>query len=278
VRFATLADESGSTKVVVIDGAEMAAVDAYADMGALLAAGERGLADARLALASGERKPLDEGRVLRPVLNPGAVFCVGLNFRSHILEMGRELPVHPTLFAKLGRSLTDPGADVGLPPASTQVDYEGELVVAIGRRGRNVPEGSAHEYIAGYTIMNDVSMRDWQYRTLQWFAGKNFERSTPVGPWLVTPDEFDLGRAGLTVTVNGEQRQSIPLSELVFDPGRLIADVSRITTLEPGDLIATGTPGGVGHAMEPASYLRDGDVVEVTIDGIGTLRNRFKAA
>jgi acylpyruvate hydrolase len=277
VRLATLVFDGRST-AAVIDGGSCWTVEAYGDVGALLESGAAGLAAAEAARAEAPPRPFDESCLRRPVLSPAAVFCVGLNFRTHILEMGRELPKAPTLFAKLARSLTDPGAEIDLPPVSGEVDYEGELVVVVGKQGRDIHEASAHEHIAGYTLMNDVSMRDWQYRTLQWFAGKNFERSTPVGPWLVTPDELDLAGAELVLTVNGEQRQRAALSDLVFDPARLLADISKITTLEPGDLIATGTPGGVGHGMDPPSYLRDGDVVEVAIDGIGTLRNRFKAA
>ena len=274
MRLVTLTSGGGSVAAVIDDGSAVT-VDGYADVGALFGAASAGLAAAEQALADGARRPLDESALRRPVRSPGAVFCVGLNYRAHILEMGRKLPESPTVFAKVGRSLTDPGVDIELPQSSSQVDYEGELVVVVGRSGRDIAEGSAHEHIAGYTIMNDVSMRDWQYRTLQWFAGKNFERSTPVGPWLVTPEELDLATAELVVTVNGAPRQRGALSELLFGPARLIADLSRIMTLEPGDLIATGTPGGVGHGMDPPSYLRDGDVVEVTIDGIGTLRNRF---
>jgi acylpyruvate hydrolase len=276
VRLATLARDGGSTAAVIHGGAA-APVDSYPDVGALVAAGEAGFEAARNALAGGDHRPFAEADLRRPVQRPGAVFCVGLNYRAHIREMGRELPADPTLFAKLSRSLADPFADIELPPDSSSVDYEGELVVVVGKGGRNIPE-KANGHIAGFTVMNDVSMRDWQYRSVQWFAGKNFEHSTPVGPWLVTPDEVDLAHGELAVTVNGELRQRSTLSELLFDPARLIADISRFTTLEPGDLIATGTPGGVGHGMEPPSYLQDGDVVEVAIDGIGKLRNRFVQA
>jgi acylpyruvate hydrolase len=274
VRLATLVLDGRPTAAVLEDD-RATPVEPYPDVGALLGAGTAGLEEARRALAGGTREAFGERDLRRPVQTPGAVFCVGLNFRTHIREMGRELPSDPTLFAKISRSLTDPFADVELPAASASVDYEGELVVVIGKTGRDISVSDAEQHIAGYTIMNDVSMRDWQYRSIQWFVGKNFERSTPVGPWVVTPDEFDLARAELLVTVNGEQRQRSALSDLLFDPAVLIADISRVTTLEPGDLIATGTPGGVGHGKEPPSYLRDGDLVEVAIDGIGMLRNRF---
>ena len=178
MRLATLAVDGGSTASVIDDGS-VVPVEGYSDVGELLEAGPGWVVAAERALREQERRPLDEAELLRPITRPGAVFCVDLNYRSHILEMGRELPTSPTLFAKLERSLTDPGADIELPSASSSVNYEGELVVVVGRAGRDIPEVSASDYIAGYTLMNDVSMRDWQYRSLQWFAGKNFERSTP---------------------------------------------------------------------------------------------------
>jgi acylpyruvate hydrolase len=191
--------------------------------------------------------------------------------------MGRDLPPHPTLFAKISRALTDPDALIRLPAASNDVDYEGELVVVVGEGGRAIPQERALEHILGYTLMNDVSMRDWQYRTGEWFAGKNFESSTPVGPWVVTRDEVDLASAELSVWVNGELRQHALLSDLVFDPAALVADISRFVALKPGDLIATGTPGGVGYAANPPRFLTDGDLVEISVAGIGLLSNRFVA-
>ncbi len=273
MRLATFAVDGGTVAAVIGDGIAMP-IDGYEDVGSLLAGGDGAWASAGAA-ARELGRPFELGDLRTPVPNPSAVFCVGLNYRAHILEMGRELPEHPTLFGKLARSLAGPFDDVVLPAVSTEVDYEGELVVVIGRGGRDISPDRAHDHIAGYTLMNDVSMRDWQYRTLQWFAGKNFEGSTPVGPWLVTPDEVDLARAEIAVAVNGELRQQARLSELLFDPAALVCDISRFTTLAPGDLIATGTPGGVGHTMQPPVYLAEGDVVEVTVDGVGTLRNRF---
>jgi acylpyruvate hydrolase len=273
MRLATVAVDGGTVAAVIGDGIAMP-IDGYEDVGSLLAGGDGAWASAGAA-ARELGRPFELGELRQPVPDPSVVFCVGLNYRAHILEMGRELPEHPTLFGKLARSLAGPFDDVVLPAVSTEVDYEGELVVVIGRGGRDISPDRAHDHIAGYTLMNDVSMRDWQYRTLQWFAGKNFEGSTPVGPWLVTPDEVDLARAEIAVAVNGELRQQARLSELLFDPAALVCDISRFTTLAPGDLIATGTPGGVGHTMQPPVYLAEGDVVEVTVDGVGTLRNRF---
>jgi acylpyruvate hydrolase len=269
MKLATLTCD-GARTAALITGDQFTPLPGYGDVGEFLRAGAA-------ASESTTRRPYDPHDLVQPIVS-GAVFCVGLNYRTHILEMGRELPEHPTLFAKLPSALAGPYDDIQLPTASAAVDYEGELVVVIGRSGRDIPEEEAGDFIAGYTLMNDVSMRDWQYRTLQWFAGKNFERSTPVGPFVVTADEFEPAGAELVVTVNGEVRQRSPLADLLFGPERLVADISRITTLNAGDLIATGTPGGVGHGMKPERYLEDGDVVDVRVDGIGTLSNRFVAA
>jgi acylpyruvate hydrolase len=275
MRLGTLAAAAprGSQAIVISqDGA--IPIPGYSDIGALLAAGETGWEAAWRAAADGNAHPFEEVQLLRPVLEPPGIVCVGLNYATHIREMGRELPAAPTLFAKLPRALTDPYADVELPAPSRQVDYEGELAVIIGRRGRNVSSADAAEHVAGLTVLNDVTARDYQRRTLQWFAGKTFQRSTPVGPWIVTLDELDdLAERELRVSVNGEQRQRAALGDLVFGIDALVADISQIVELLPGDIIATGTPGGVGDAA--GTFLKDGDTVEVAIDGIGMLRNRF---
>lgn len=216
-------------------------------------------------------------RVMRPILEPGATVCVGLNYKKHVLEMGRQLPTVPTLFSKLPRALTDPEATIALPAASDMMDYEGELVIVIGKGGRNIPMDKAWDAVAGFTLLNDVTARDFQKRSLQWFAGKSWERSTPVGPVFVTVDELtNFGDREISTRVNGEERQRSPISDLIFDVPTLVSDLSQVITLQPGDMIATGTPGGVGDAMKPASYLKPGDVVEISFDGIGTLRNRFE--
>jgi acylpyruvate hydrolase len=276
MRFATIQTEDGPRAAVVTDDG-VALIDGYADVGALLRGGDAGLAAARQAEAEGPRRPIDNAHLLRPVLAPGAIVCVGLNYRTHILEMGRDLPTQPTLFTKLPRALTDPYAEIELPRVSEQVDYEAELAVVIGTGGRDIDPDRAWDHVGGLTVLNDVTARDFQRRTLQWFAGKTFQASTPVGPWVVTPDEFgDLAGRELWLTVNGEERQRSSLGDLVFDVPALVADLSRIVELEPGDIIATGTPGGVG---EPSgAFIRDGDVVEVHIDGIGSIRNTFRAA
>jgi acylpyruvate hydrolase len=282
MRLATL-DRGGRTAAVVLDDGHAVEIrdaggSAYADVGALLA-DATGLQRAREAAAGGGGEPYAAADLRRPILAPGAVFCVGLNYATHIREMGRDLPEHPTLFSKLSRALTDPFADIPLPRHSVKVDYEGELAAVIGRGGRDIDAADAWSHVAGVTVLNDVTMRDYQRRTVQWFAGKTWEGSTPFGPDIVTLDEVgDLGARELLVRVNGQERQRSKLDDLVFDVPTLVADISRIVTLQPGDIIATGTPGGVGVAMDPQSFLSDGDEVEVEISGIGTIRNRFRGA
>lgn len=235
--------------------------------------------DWRAAAERASTKAQANWRVMRPILEPGATVCVGLNYKKHVLEMGRQLPSVPTLFSKLPRALTDPEATILLPSASTMIDYEGELVIVIGKGGRNIPMDKAWETVAGFTLLNDVTARDFQKRSLQWFAGKSWERSTPVGPVFVTVDELtNFGDREISTRVNGEERQRSPISDLIFDVPTLVSDLSQVITLQPGDMIATGTPGGVGDAMKPPSYLKPGDVVEISFDGIGTLRNRFEQA
>ena len=217
-----------------------------------------------------------EGELATLVARPGKIVCVGLNYAPHILEMGRELPGYPTLFAKYAESLVGPYDPIVLPAASRAVDYEAELALVIGRRVRDADEGEATAAIAGFTVCNDVTMRDWQYRTKQWLQGKTFEATTPLGPVLTTPDELAGGvrpDLGIRTILDGEKMQEASTSELVFDPVDLVSYVSTIVTLQPGDVIATGTPGGVGHARKPPRYLQDGDVLVTEIDGLGRCEN-----
>lgn len=211
-----------------------------------------------------------------PLPRPGKVVCVGLNYANHIREMGRELPEHPTLFAKYPEALVGPYDPIDLAPESDAVDWEAELGVVVGRRVRRASEDEATRAIAGFTVVNDVTMRDWQYRTPQWLQGKTFEATTPVGPVVVTPDELP-GGVRPTVTlrceVDGETVQETKTDDLVFDPVALVRYISTIVTLNPGDLIATGTPGGVGHARKPPRYLQDGSRLVTEVDGIGRLDN-----
>ncbi len=213
------------------------------------------------------------------VTHPGKILCQGLNYRSHILEMGHELPEHPTLFAKYREALIGAHDDIVLPPDSDSVDWEAELAVVIGTRVRRATRDEAADAIAGFTVANDVSMRDWQYRTLEWLQGKTWEHATPVGPWLATPDEVGGPNPDLAIgcEVDGVVRQASRTSELVFSPTDLVAYVSQFITLEPGDLLLTGTPAGVGHGMHPPTYLHPGEVLDTAIERIGRLRNRCVA-
>lgn len=230
----------------------------------------------RAAEASGPTHRLGDLDLAPVVPNPSKVICVGLNYRAHILEMGRELPEFPTLFAKFPETLTGPYDDIAAPPEDEALDWEAELTVVIGKQCRRVSEAEAGDHIAGYTVANDISMRTWQFRTKEWLQGKMWEASTPVGPALVTADEWKPGGT-VSSTVNGEQMQGASTGDLLFGPEALVAYVSTMITLNPGDLILTGTPGGVGRARTPARYLVDGDVVITSIEGLGTLTNRVVA-
>lgn len=272
MRLGTLRTARGS-RAVRVDADRVVEIDGFADLGALLGADDwRGIA----AEADGAAHPLDG---LAPdawetlVPSPPKVVCTGLNYRNHIIEMGRDLPEFPTLFAKYSDALIGAADPIRVPrEAEATLDWEGELTIVIGREVRFATLEQAASAIAGYTVMNDVSVREHQKRTLQWLQGKTFEHSTPVGPWMVTADVFDAG-AAITTTVDGDRVQHDSTGDLVFSPAELVAYISRIATLRPGDLVATGTPGGVGSGMTPPRFLRDGSVVEVAIDGIGTVRN-----
>ncbi|WP_349827102.1 fumarylacetoacetate hydrolase family protein [Brevibacterium litoralis] len=223
--------------------------------------------------ASAAVVPESEARLVRPVREPRKVFCIGLNYRNHILEVGMELPTYPTVFTKFARSLAEPGADILAPAEDERLDYEGELVLVIGKEGRRIPAEQALDHVAGYTVGNDFSMRGYQLRTEEWGQGKMWEASSAVGPVVVTTDEFDPAGATLTTRVNGEVRQQDSTGDLVFGPADLVSYLSTIITLEPGDLVFTGTPGGVGMATQ--TWLEAGDEVTVEIDGIGAITNRL---
>jgi acylpyruvate hydrolase len=259
----------GGTRAVRVDGD--AAVDlGYADMVDVL---RRSDWRTWVESADGQRYGLADLDYAPVVVAPEKIICVGLNYRSHILEMGRELPTHPTLFAKYGRALVGAYDDIVLPAVSDTIDWEAELGVLVGAEVRNASPEQARAAIAGFTVVNDVTMRDWQYRTPQWLQGKTFEATTPVGPWLVTDGAADPVSHTLTCEVDGDVVQKADTADLVFDPAALVAYISSIITLAPGDLIATGTPGGVGHARDPRRYLTAGSELVTRIDGIGECRN-----
>lgn len=269
MKIATIRTASGTSAAVLRD-AQLVEIEGVPDVGALLSTPNW---QQSAAAANGPGHDAASADLAAVVPQPGKIVCVGLNYRNHIKEMGRELPEFPTLFAKYPEALIGPRDDIELPAESDQVDWEAELAVVIGKTARRVNEIEAAEHIAGYAVLNDVTMRDYQYRTPQWFQGKTWENSTPFGPYLVTPDEFALG-ATLRGQVDGRTVQEVPTSDLVFSPAQLIAYISTIFTLQPGDVIATGTPGGVGHARKPAEYLSEGNLLVTSIDGLGELRNR----
>jgi acylpyruvate hydrolase len=243
------------------------------DVGTLLAvSGWREIA----AAADGPRHQFRDLDLAPLVHAPSKIVCVGLNYRTHIREMGRDMPAYPTLFAKFAATLTGAHDDIVLPAEDDALDWEAELTVVIGERCRRVGEMDAARVIAGYTVANDISMRTWQFRTKEWLQGKMWEASTPVGPALVTADEWQPGPV-IGTRVNGELLQSASTDDLLFGPAALVAYVSTMISLQPGDLLLTGTPGGVGRAMQPPRYLHDGDVVETEISGLGLLRNRIVA-
>lgn len=221
---------------------------------------------------------LEDVKIEAPVQKPGKIICVGHNYREHILEMGREIPPFPVVFAKFSNTVIGPQDDIPFFPISEQLDYEAEFAFVVGKQARNVSREDALDYVAGYTIANDVTYRDLQRRTLEWLQGKTVEGSAPMGPWLVTADELnDPSGLDVRLTVNGEERQKTNTANFVFDVQYLVEFLSNLMTLEPGDIILTGTPGGVGVARNPQVFLKDGDVVRIEIDKIGYLENKVSA-
>ena len=251
-----------------------------ADLAGLLPGAPRRLRDAlgldpallREALPRAPRLPLAEVALLPPVPDPDKILCVGINYRAHAGETGRAVTEAPSLFLRMARTFVAPGGIIRRPRVSTHLDFEGELAVVIGRGGRHIVREAALGHVAGYACFNDVSVRDWQKQSVT--AGKNFEATAPFGPWIVTADAIpDPGALMLETRLNGAVVQHASTAALIHDVPALIAYVSAFTRLEPGDVIATGTPAGVGARRDPPLWMRAGDVVEVRISGIGTLRN-----
>lgn len=212
---------------------------------------------------------------LRPVVpRAGKIVCVGLNYLAHVGETGREIPEYPVLFTKFAEALIGPSDAIVLPPESSQVDYEGELAVIVGTAGRRIAPADALRHVAGYAIANDVTMRDFQYKTHQWLQGKAWEGSTPLGPYLVTPDEVgDAGALDLRLSIGDRVLQEASTAQMMFDVPTLIAHISTFVTLQPGDVILTGTPGGVDFRRKPQVFLQPGDTVRVEISGLGAIEN-----
>jgi acylpyruvate hydrolase len=248
------------------------------DLKALIAAGPRALAAAKATAADGPasaRLAFDSIKPALPIDPPGKLICVGLNYALHAKEGGHEIPTYPSFFLRVPTSLVAAGAPVIRPKVSAQLDYECELTIVIGERGRHIPEAKALDHVFGYTLFNDVSVRDFQRKTSQWTPGKNFDGTGPIGPWVVTADELPPGASGLRIMtrVNGETMQDSNTSDMIFSTARIVALLSEFMTLQPGDIIATGTPSGVAHARKPPAWMRAGDKVEVEVEKIGVLAN-----
>lgn len=277
--------QAGTTRIGVVDGEAIVDLSAAApnlptEMCAFLAAGTAALAMARQAAeqAGAARLALADVTVEAPILRPPKILAVGLNYRDHIAETGMQTPKYPMIFNKQSTAVTGPDTAIHVPRVSGDVDYEGELAVVIGRFCRHVPKNRAAEVIAGYTIAHDVSVRDWQRRVPTFTMGKSFDTHCPLGPYLVTADEVgDPHALDLETRVNGEVRQSSNTCQLLFDCFDLVEHLSTAFTLEPGDVISTGTPGGVGFAMKPPKYLTPGDRVKIAIDKLGVLENHVVA-
>ena len=227
--------------------------------------------------AAGPAVPVGEVRFRPVVPHPDKIICVGLNYKAHVGETGRDMPQYPVLFDKFASSLIGAYDPIVVPAESAQVDYEAELAVIIGRAGRRIARRDALAHVMGFSVANDVTMRDYQYKTHQWLQGKAWDNSTPIGPYLHTPDEIDVTSVGLRTLLNGEKMQDSDTSLMIFDIPTLISTISEFTTLLAGDIILTGTPGGVGFRRDPQVFLQPGDEVAIEIDGLGAVRNQVVA-
>ena len=243
------------------------------DLKSLIAQGLVGRA-ADLARSQAPTLRLADLTLLPVIPNPGKIVCVGLNYGEHVRETGRQLTEDPALFLRVPASQVGHGQDIVRPPESQRLDYEGEIAIVIGKPGRRIREDDAWDHIAGYSCYNDGSVRDWQAATTQWTAGKNFWRTGGFGPWLVTSDEIAPGQEMTLVTrLNGQEMQRATTPMMIHSIPRQIAHISTFMPLEPGDVIVTGTPGGVGNKRNPQVFMKPGDVVEIEVDAIGVLRN-----
>lgn len=269
MKFATIRT-NGTTAAAVLDGGKLLPLG-FGDVGAWLRAESPDWRDH----ISGEPLDTADADYAPLVPAPGKIICVGLNYRDHILEMGRQIPEYPTLFAKFSDSLIGAHDDIVLPLNSVSVDWEGELAVIVGAPVRRADKAAARRAIAGFSVANDVSARDFQRRTPEWLQGKTFDKTTPLGPFLVTTDETGADPdLEISCAVDGNTKQHSRTSELVFGPVELIEYISAITTLQPGDVILTGTPGGVGDGRDPKEFLAPGSLLETSINTLGTTSNR----
>lgn len=281
VRLATIRTEDGLRLHVrgrsgYVDVAAETGDARLASLTGLLAGGAEAMETAA-RLSTGDGREYAQTEVAAAVPEPGRILCLGLNYREHALEGGREVPSWPESFVRGRESVLAPFADLVKPAFCEGFDYEGELGVVIGRGGRYLTADEALTAVAGFTVLNDASAREWQRAGSQWTPGKNFDGSMPIGPEIVTTDEVDVTDLALTTRLNGKVMQSARTSQMIVDVASTIEFFSSFTTLTPGDVIATGTPGGVGFARKPPVWLEPGDVVEVSIEGIGTIRNTVVA-
>jgi acylpyruvate hydrolase len=276
-------EKSGGPTLGLVEGdsvMDLAAADASLpkDLASLIAAGPSALAGVKAAAGkapASAKLPLKSVKAALPIARPPKFICVGLNYVLHAKEGGHPIPTYPSFFMRVPTSLNAAGAPVIRPKVSIQLDYECELTIVIGKGGRHIPEAKALDHVFGYTLFNDVSVRDFQRKTTQWTPGKNFDATGPLGPWIVTADELPPGASGLRIStrVNGETMQDSNTSDMIFSTANIVATLSEFMTLEPGDLIATGTPSGVAHARKPPAWMKAGDTVEVEVEGIGVLSN-----
>ena len=271
MRFVSYRKNDGSAEAGVVENGKVFGLGT--DLISVIAGGDAALAAARKAAAGGG-SPLDSVKLLAPIPRPPKLICVGLNYMDHARESKMEVPTVPTIFNKFPNSVIGPGDSIVLPKNSEKPDYEAEFAFVIGKAGRHVPEDRWQEYVFGYTIVNDVSARDFQMATSQWLMGKTFDTFAPMGPWIVTKDEIaDPHALDISMTISGERLQNSNTRELIFKIPALIAYLSSVFTLEPGDIVSTGTPAGVGFGHKPPRWLKPGDECVVAVQGIGELRN-----
>jgi acylpyruvate hydrolase len=281
VRLATIATPNGPRLHVrgrsgYVDVGNETGDPGFASLAAVLSAGPQAM-DAVRALADLDGREYGPADLGPAVPAPERILCLGLNYREHAVEGGRAVPTWPDAFVRGRDSVLGPYADLVKPALTSRFDYEGELGIVIGAGGRYIPASKALDAIAGFVVLNDASARDWQRAASQWTGGKNFEGSMPIGPEVVTTDEADVSDAALTTVLNGQVMQSARTSQMIVDVPSAVEFFSSFTRLAPGDVIATGTPGGVGFARQPPVWLHPGDVIEVTVENVGTIRNRVVA-
>lgn len=271
-------EDGGAARLGVVSGEDVIAVEGDnvpATLAGVIAGGETALKAVEAATSGGSRRKLADVKPALPISKPPKMICIGLNYALHAKEGGHDIPTYPSIFVRMDTSLVAAEADVIRPKVSEQLDYECELAIVIGKGGRHIAEADALDHVFGYTMFNDVSVRDYQRKTGQWTPGKNFDGTGPLGPVVVTSDELPAGASGLRITtrVNGKTMQDSNTSDMIFSTQKIVAVLSEFMTLEPGDIIATGTPSGVAHARKPPAWMKAGDVVEVEVEGIGVLRN-----